>query len=309
MIELVFDVKSAQRVRFGISPLEEVLGAVQTVLGLRGHPSLPEWLRRPRELPAELSQVLGARHYLTDFLCPPPSGPETTARAQLARVRETPPEQVEQELAMVDADLSGLPRDPAEARDLLADQLEQVWTELVEPHWPRMHRLLAADIEYRSRRLAEQGTTAVFQDLHPRLRLVGDTLLIDIKDRSRVELESLLLIPAVFAWPSLGVITLPPWQPAILYPARGVAELWAQKPKPSDALANVVGRTKAALLTTLDEPASTQALAIRLELSPGTVSEHLGALKTAGLLDSARRGHAVHYRRTDLGDALLRGIV
>jgi hypothetical protein len=41
-------------------------------------------------------------------------------------------------------------------------------------------------------------------------------------------------------------------------------------------------------------------------LAKGTVSEHLTALRAAGLLDATRCGRAVHYRRTELGDRLVR---
>ena len=209
---------------------------------------------------------------------------------------------------MVDADLGALPEDPGIARDLLADQLELFWTEFLEPNWPRMNQLLTADIEYRSRRLAAGGIALALTDIHPQVRLAEDVLMIDVKERSRITLDrrGLLPIPGVFAWPRVGVITVPPWQPAVLYPARGVAELWTTAAKPNDALAGVLGRTKATLLTALDEQASTSALATRVGLSNGTVSEHLTALRAAGLLTTARRGHTVHYRRTELGDALLR---
>jgi DNA-binding transcriptional ArsR family regulator len=307
VIELVLNPAG---VRFGISPLDEALGAMQTILGLRGHPSHLPWLENiPRELPVpELAAVMSARHYITDFLSPPPDGPLTTAEAQLAEIRRTPPSQVATELAMVDADLSALPKDPGVARDLLADQLELVWTELLAPHWPRIHQLLAADIEYRSRRLAEGGVALALDGLHSQVRLVEDVLMIDVKARSRIRLDrrGLLLIPGVFAWPNVGVITVPPWQPALLYPARGVASLWTAAARPRTALAGILGRTKAALLTALDDPASTSALATRLGLSNGTVSGHLTAMRAAGLLTTNRRGHAVHYRRTELGDAILR---
>src|ERR1700716_4054742 len=165
MIELMLTPPSANTVRFGISPLDEALGAMQTVLGLRGHPTHLPWAARAvdaaRELPlAEVAAVMSARHYITDFLAPPPDSPQTTAEAQLAEIRRTPPAQVATELAMVDADLGALPEDPGVARDLLADQLELFWTELLEPNWPRMHQLLTADIEYRSRRLAAGGGRA-----------------------------------------------------------------------------------------------------------------------------------------------------
>jgi DNA-binding transcriptional ArsR family regulator len=316
VIELVLTPASANRIRFAVSPLEEALGVVQTLLGLRGHPAHLPFLTgaatTAEALPiTELRQVLSGHHYITDFLSPPPSGPRTTAQAQLAEVRRAPVEQVAAELAMVDADLSQLPTDPARARDLLADQLELVWTELVAPHWPKIRETLAADIEYRSARLAEGGTALALTGIHPKIRLAGDVLAIESRSRGRLDLDErgLALLPSVFAWPRVGVMMVPPWQPSMLYPARGVAALWTARPVPNAALTAVVGRTKAALLHALDEPATTATLATGLGFAPSTVSEHLTALRAAGLLMTSRRGRVVRYRRTSLGDALLDGSV
>jgi DNA-binding transcriptional ArsR family regulator len=308
VIELVLTAAGAQRVRFAISPLEEVLGAVRTLLGVRRHPAHLPWLSDAPDVP-ELAAVLSARHYITEFLSPPPDGPEATAEAQLRAVRATPPSQVALELDMVDADLSGLPDDPATARDLLADQLETVWHALLAPQWPKLRELLAADIAFRTRQLGSGGSASMFAGLHPQVRLAGASVLVDVRARERLEIDSrgLLLIPAVFAWPNVGVVTVPPWQISLLYPARGVASLWTSAAAPPEALADVLGRTRAVLLATLDRPAATTELARRHDLAPATVSAHLTALRGAGLLASERRGHRVLYRRTELGDALLTG--
>ncbi|RKN46903.1 ArsR/SmtB family transcription factor [Streptomyces hoynatensis] len=319
MIELLITSAAARRLRFAVSPLEETLGALRVLLGRHRHPVHLPWLAAAagtaRELPlAELARVLGARRYITEFLGPPPQGRETTAEAQLAELRSTPPAQVARELAMVDADLGSLPRDPARARDLLADQMELAWTRLVAPQWPRLAEVLAADIDHRARLLAAEGFAAVLAELHPRVALVAgregeDTLVIDshARIRTRLDARGLLLVPSVFAWPAIGVVTVPPWQPTLIYPARGVGALWERPPGGADRLAAVLGRTKAALLETLSEPGSTSRLAARLGLSPGTVSEHLTALRGAGLLTTTRRGREVVYRRSPLGDALLAG--
>ncbi|WP_206784499.1 DUF5937 family protein [Amycolatopsis sp. MtRt-6] len=308
MIELVLTAAGAQRVRFAISPLEEVLGAIQTLLGVRAHPTHLPWLSGVPDVP-ELAAVLSARHYITEFLSPPPDGPETTAEAQLEVVRATPPAQVALELGMVDADLSHLPADPAAARDLLAGQLETVWNALLAPEWPRLRELLAADIAFRTRQLGSGGLAGMLAELHPRVRLSGTSVLVDVRARERLSIDSrgLLLIPAVFAWPNVGVVTVPPWQVSLLYPARGVAALWTSSAAPPEPLAEILGRTRALLLTTLDRPAATTELARRHDLAPATVSAHLTALRGAGLLASERRGHRVLYRRTELGDALLTG--
>jgi DNA-binding transcriptional ArsR family regulator len=97
-----------------------------------------------------------------------------------------------------------------------------------------------------------------------------------------------------------------PWQPTIAYPARGIAELWQAPPPPPDALARILGRTRALVLSSLDRPLSTTALAALIELSPAGASRHLLALRDAGLIAATRRGHEVRYARTPLGAALVR---
>jgi DNA-binding MarR family transcriptional regulator len=53
-------------------------------------------------------------------------------------------------------------------------------------------------------------------------------------------------------------------------------------------------------------PAATTDLARRLGASPAGVSEHLGILHRAGLVQAARDGRRVLYSRTPTGDALMR---
>lgn len=105
----------------------------------------------------------------------------------------------------------------------------------------------------------------------------------------------------------MAVIADPPWLPTIAYPARGVAELWSSPQAPPDALARLLGRTRALVLLSLDRPLSTTALASLLELSPAGASRHLLALRDAGLVSAARRGHEVRYARTALGAGVVRG--
>jgi len=69
----------------------------------------------------------------------------------------------------------------------------------------------------------------------------------------------------------------------------------------------VLGRTRALILASLDQPLSTSALAALIELSPAGISRHLLALRDAGLVSTTRHGHEVRYGRTDLGADLLHG--
>jgi DNA-binding transcriptional ArsR family regulator len=108
----------------------------------------------------------------------------------------------------------------------------------------------------------------------------------------------------VFVWPKL-VWSDPPSPSTLIYPARGIAELWRPNETPRvEALGRLLGRTRALLLASLAEPATTTALARRHQLSAGTVSEHLSTLREAGLITGQRRGHAVSYVQTRLGSQL-----
>ena len=117
----------------------------------------------------------------------------------------------------------------------------------------------------------------------------------------------MLLVPSAFSWDRPATITDPPWQPTLVYPARGVGTLWEEGEAAPDALAGVLGATRAALLSALDAPRSTTDLARLLGLSPGGASQHLTALRAAGLVTARREGRSVLYARTALGDGLVRG--
>jgi len=95
-----------------------------------------------------------------------------------------------------------------------------------------------------------------------------------------------------------------PWQPTLIYPARGVARLWEQTAATPIHLEALVGRGRAAVLVGLEQPSSTATLARRIGLSPGTVSRHLAILRNAGLTRGYRSGHEVIYEQTPLGHAL-----
>jgi DNA-binding transcriptional ArsR family regulator len=115
-------------------------------------------------------------------------------------------------------------------------------------------------------------------------------------------------MPSVFVWPDVTAMIDPPAQPALIYPARGIAELWQPaRTAHSGTLATLLGRTRAALLESLAEPASTHTLARRHDLAPSTVSEHLAALSNARLIARRRHRHTVIYQQTPLGSELAHG--
>jgi DNA-binding transcriptional ArsR family regulator len=309
--------------RFAVSPLWETHEAVRTLRRPDRQGYHPAWLRHIRtaaSLDLEPLWLLMPRHgHSPDCLMPPPIGPAATFEEEIAAVRGIDPEAARAEMALSLADTPGaaesplgraLLAEPARAVQELTTTLEAAWRTLVQPVWPRLRALLEADVAFHSRRLAEVGLGGLLPELDRRFAWDAGTLTVGWKGEHVRELggQGLVLMPSVFSWPDVVSGFDPPWQPTLVYPARGIAGLWAE---PSDrtpeALVRLLGRGRAAVLAALDEPATTTALAHRLGLAPSSVSAHLSALRDAGLLVSRRYGHQVLYERTPLGIALASG--
>ncbi|MCE7005333.1 DUF5937 family protein [Kibdelosporangium philippinense] len=315
MIEIQLGEVGAQRVRLAISPLEEVLNAIRLLTRPGRAPAHARWAVANRatltglDVPELVTLVTGDR-YFPDFLSPPPADRWTTVEDQLEAVTHTPDEQVSLEVTMSAAgrdSLEDLLVDPAKTRDLLTDQMSRCWDTLIKPIWPRLKDLLDTDVHYRSRQFGSGGIAKVLTGLHPGVVIDGNRFLMPTYNSARLDLDDrgLLLVPSSFA-AGIGVMMTPPWQPSVVYPARGVATLWEDVPASTgDPLAAVVGRTKARVLRELGDPASTTTLALRLGVVPSTISEHVKALAAAGLLSARRSGRSVHYRRSALGDEVV----
>jgi len=305
------------RVRFAISPLFEIAASLDVLRDPARHAMHAPWVAMARErlegLDLSLLEAVAPAQaaYRPDFIHPPPERPRAGFASELARVRATPPEQVARDLAWA----YGESEPPAAARVLLDDpprgmaQLTELmtvyWKRVIEPHWPAIRATLEADIAYRASRLAEGGPLAAFADLHEEVAWRDGALVVDRAYDTTVDLagRGLLLVPVAFAWPQLWAMFDPPWQPAVVYAPRGVATLWEPAEQAPDALADLLGRRRAALLDAL--PATTQELARAHAASPAGVSEHLAVLRRAGLIEGRRAGRVVRYARTGAGDALV----
>lgn len=320
MIEFVFTLEDLARVRFAISPAWEAVASLRALRDPANAAAHLPWVRTAREAVADLDltapmSLIAMWDYTPDFVIPPPDTPLTTIEDDLARIAATPPDRVREEVRIV---ASRVPEpgqrafldDPATATAALVETLRAYWERAIAPWWDRVRALLEADLQARARRLADAGTAAMLDDLSPQVRFTGDRLQVRHTVLDRVcELRGrgLVLNPSAFWWVRPLSTINEPWQPALVYPARGIGLLWDAPPAATDGLARVLGRTRAELLAALGAPTSTTRLAERLGLAPGGVSEHLTALAAAGLLSRRREGREVLYLRTPLADALLDG--
>ncbi|MEU6035219.1 DUF5937 family protein [Actinomadura sp. NPDC047616] len=317
MIEFVFGPDDVARVRFAFSPLWELVRSVRVLADPSAHALHLPWMRavrpRLRELDLMPLRALVPRHgYIPDFLTPPPESPLPDFGTELETVRSTPPDVVAKELCWVERggvlgpERLAMAAAPERTLETLTDLLDRYWKAAIEPYWDAIRDLLEADVLRRTRAQAAHGAEGLFAGLHDAVRWRAGTLAIDRDWEFRGALggRGLLLVPSVFVWPWVSVM-VPPYQPMLGYPVSGVGTLWETAPAaPPDALAALIGRRRAQLLTALASPASTTELSRRLGVTPGAVSQHLGVLRACGLVAGHRVGRRVLYTRTPSGDAL-----
>jgi len=319
MILARFDTEALTRVRFAISPMLEAIASVGPLddpAGCVVHLPWAEQARlRTRELDlSPLRALTGSDIYNPDFINPPPSGPLAAFEDELAVMVATPDDQIRAEVRRAYRS-SGVPSvlepflsDPRDAVEALAELMRTYWERSLSSHWPRIRSLLESDVLYRARQMADGGTRKLFADLDSAVSWDDGVLRIDKCDDTTLDLDErgLLLVPSAFTWPKVMIVTAPPWQPTLIYPARGVGMLWSpERPVPPDALAKLIGRNRAALLMALDSPRSTLELAGVLGVSSGGISQHLAILHDAGLVSRRRVQRFVLYLRSPDGEALV----
>lgn len=321
MLELSFTAGDLAHTRFAFSPLWEVVASARVLRDPVGHSLHRPWVEqvRPRIAASGLDWRLLAEllpqppRTLPVFIAPPPSTPEPDLGLELAVLRSTPAERVRAGLDGMGGPssqrLDALRAAPETGLAELSGIIESYWELALAPYWPRMLTLLKGEVLHRATLLAEGGAHRLLNDLDPAITWTSETLQVPLRNGSGAKGlggRGLLLVPSVFAWPRIFSITSPNWQPTLRYPPRGIATLWERtETRTPEALAAVVGRSRALLLTELHAPASTTDLARRTGLTAGGVSQQLTALRAAGLVSAHRTGRFVLYARTSAAEALL----
>jgi len=326
MIEVVFDTEALTRVRFAISPTIELVASTAVLEDPSRRALHLPWVERARANTAELDlspirALQTSDTYSPDFIHPLPTSPLTRFEEQLTAMVATPPEQILAEIRVAHEDraipavLRPFLSEPRCAVRGLAELMRRYWESAIAEDWERVRALLEHDILYRARQIADGGTRALFADLDESVRWDDGVLRIDREcegvqkfygGRLTLDDRGLLLIPSVFAWPKVLLVTAPPWQPTLIYPARGIGMLWdSPRDVAPGALSRLLGRNRAAVLMALDCPRSTTELAGLLGVTSGGVSQQLAVLADAGLVNRRRVSRHVLYLRTGDGDTLV----
>lgn len=310
-----------QAVRFGISPGHELAHAVRVMLRPAQHPLQWGWLRAVREgIPQEsfglLSVVIGDDGYLPDFLTATPRW-DMTPEAELQALREADLDPLRVDLGKMVVRSTGarqralreMQRHPARARSMIADAWEEMWGAALAPVWSQLERLLRADIAVRARTIATAGIAAMAGELHPRVSWGAGAVHVAMRRHSeRVDCRGsgLVLVPSVMSSWGCMVLTEPPAQPTLFYPARGVTAGWARDAtEVVEALRALLGPVRADILLGAGETRTTSEVASDVGIAPSTASHHLSVLRRAGLIDSRREGARMLHLRTPLGEAMV----
>ncbi|WP_214413899.1 ArsR/SmtB family transcription factor [Sphaerisporangium fuscum] len=317
--ELAFSTDDLALTRFAVSPMWEVVTSFRLLATGSAHPVHRPWLEqvRPRVAAAGLdrgclAELIPPDGYLADFLTPVPEDPSPSLEAELAVIRATPADHVLADLARLrgrtGSRLQALRADPRARLARLCEEIEAYWELALAPYWAKIRVVLDADVFHRARQAAERGVGQVFNDLHSSLSWDENTLRI-VRRHCGISRETtgsgLLLVPSAFAAETL-TWSRPPEPPQLAYPARGAGTLWEHRPvKRAEAIAAVLGRSRTVLLAELEAPASTTELARRTGISAAGVSQHLTALREAGMVSAHRAGRSVLYARTAVAESLL----
>ncbi|WP_326593196.1 ArsR family transcriptional regulator [Streptomyces sp. NBC_01294] len=314
------------RVADGPMPLHELELAARAVQSSSQPARFGAWRDRTRaQLSAQARMALALMPAVgasPGFLSPAKAG---ALEDLLAQVRSTPAERIRHNLRAIAPHRPSLPdwtRRLADDASLFAELctgLGHLYACLLAPYWAQFGEHLAIDRTLRLQQLLTGGVERLLAQANPQwmrwdppvleIRMVGGA------DRDlHLEGQGLLLVPSLFC--DRAVVTR--GRPAaVSYPAgqdpqrplrltdRAAAPCHASSP----AVAALLGRTRAAVLTAIAEHqgCTTKELAARARLAPASASEHATALRAAGLTRSLRHRNSVHHSLTPLGSAILNG--
>ncbi|WUX96915.1 DUF5937 family protein [Streptomyces sp. NBC_01422] len=251
--------KDISTIRFGVSPGHEIVHAVRALSRPQEQPLQWGWLRAvrddvPRESLELLRLVVGETGYAPDLFTSAASW-DLTPEDEIERLRQAPLEPISVDLhkravrsaGIARAALERMAADPARIRVMIVRHVEALWEAALAPYWAQIERILHADIGSRVRRMTAEGLAGMAADLGEGVEWSADTGFDTVRVRMERHEEivdcqgqGLVLVPSFFGR-HCAVLTEPPAQPTLFYPALGVSEVW-HRADSTDALAGLLGR-------------------------------------------------------------------
>ncbi|MGY1440010.1 ArsR/SmtB family transcription factor [Streptomyces reniochalinae] len=323
MLRVYFTSEDLARVRVASGPdyLWEISNSVQTLQRADGTREFGEWRRwaRPRlpESSRLLTPLLPPQGCSPDFLTPT-YGDRESLQAAVDTLVRTPRPRLRADLTRVAATrrLPGWTTALADGDGAALHRLGQVLgayhRQVMAPFWQRVRAHIDADRVLRVHGLLDGAVDGLLAGLGPRFRWRPPVLEADYPVEHDLWLNGrgLLLQPSFFCWPTPVTLTDGALPPVLVYPIDHERD-WS-RPQPSArpdtdaALGQLIGHTRAAVLSAARTGASTVELARLLGVTHPAVSQHVKVLRAAGLVTTARRaGRSLHVATAE-GRALLR---
>lgn len=327
MLRIHFAAEDLGRVQVATAPdplWDTVLGLHQLTGPGRGARVFAAWRERARTVlrergllgPVRLLRALApADAYFPDFLTP--AAAAEGLASGLDAVMATSERQLRDELQLlahhrypgaVPDWLRQLASGDREGLNHVVAAVRAVHDSVIAPDWTGTEAAVESDRALRARAVLDGGTHRLLDTLGPSLRWQPPVLRADYPVERDLHLDGrgLRLIPSYFCWRTPVSLVDDLLQPVLVYPV-GHGTTGAAGHRHADALAHLLGRTRARVLTSLTTPATTGELARRLATSAASASQHVHALRDAGLVLSRRDRNHVLHSLTPLGSALASG--
>jgi DNA-binding transcriptional ArsR family regulator len=328
MLRIHFTAADLARVHLAREPdpvWETLLSLHQLNTPRRGLPVFAQWRRtagaeltaKGLAAPARMLSALApaSASYWPDFLTPgaAASGLETG----MDELRATPRSRLRRELDRM-ARSHGLPRwahglgagEPTVLEEV-ATAFRLVHRTIVAPAWAGTDGTTEADRALRTRTLRDQGVHGLLNSFRPLMAWRPPVLHVRYPEDRDLHLggHGIRLIPSHFCWNTPIALADPTLPQVLAYPVAHPAT-WAPeatRERRAEALAALIGRTRARVLASLHTTATTGEIARSLGISASSASGHVAALREVHLADSRRDRNFVVHTLTPLGAALLSG--
>jgi hypothetical protein len=246
--------------------------------------------------------------WVPDFLTPPT--PAADLAAGVEQILATPAATLRAEL-QPRIDTGDLPSRVANLASGETEALQRLGAAMVAfhkiavaPYWSDITAAVQADRAARGSTIVNHGIDRVLGTLSPYLRWNLSTLSYECPGGSDLDIEpagrGVTLVPSYLsAQPSFLDVADAPI--VLSYPIqRTQSDLTTRTP-----LADLLGRTRAAVLGAITTGLSTTEVAHAVGISPGSASHHTAILRSAGLITTHRTGPAVLHSPTPLGTSLM----
>lgn len=203
-----------------------------------------------------------------------------------------------------------LGRADAQVKQNLLAILDDFWRECFEGYWPRFRQVLDADITYRAQTLAALGPAVALAEVQPHFVIDGHDILMPLGNAPWDPYErdtagsGFTMLPTLVKW-GMNLPNSSEADAVFSYRARGRGRLSDNHSDTAPGLVGVLGRTRTELLLSLEEPASSTAVALFMGVTTPAANQHLRALAAAGLLQTSRFGRYVLYERTTVAEDLI----